>query len=220
MRLAVFFTNLPWVRAIYRFIESRKHRSTANIYKEPCGMVKKDSAADLCEEDASNQEWICKSVFIGKQKLEETYIFPSADSTTSNFLPVFNTPPISDTPHNTVIYIFKSNDRGLRRSSSKYTPEFHTQKLEPSSVSFIDVQYSHPDMKEPIILNIGKEWYCIGNELFTSVFVLRALLHQPLPFTFDERYQVDIMDGNLDTTVLTYGQYLVIEERGHCIMQV
>ena len=92
--------------------------------------------------------------------------------------------------------------------------------LEPklSSVSLVDIQYHHPDMKESLILEIPREWFCVGNEMFSSEFILRVLYYQPLPFVFDMRYTLEIMDNDLNMITMDSTQKMILEESGYRIV--
>ena len=92
---------------------------------------------------------------------------------------------------------------------------FHLNIHEPSVVSkvkFLDIQYHHPDMSEPLILELPKEYYYIGNQLFSNAFVYRMLLYQPFPFVFDEHYILELMDNDLEIMTLKSTEYLVLED--------
>lgn len=98
--------------------------------------------------------------------------------------------------------------------------EHEYENLTPkiSSVSFLDVQYHHPEMKESIILEIPKEWCCIGNQMFSPIFVLRMLYYQPLPFVFDMRYTLEIMDSCLNILPLNSNQMLDLKESSYEVL--
>ena len=98
---------------------------------------------------------------------------------------------------------------------------FHLNIHEPSVVSkvkFLDIQYHHPDMSEPLILELSKEYYYIGNQLFSNAFVYRMLLYQPFPFVFDEHYMLELMDNDLEIMTLKSTEYLVLEDTSYCVV--
>jgi hypothetical protein len=94
--------------------------------------------------------------------------------------------------------------------------------LEPklSSVSLVDIQYHHPDMKESLILEIPREWFCIGNEIFTPEFILRVLYYQPLPFVFDMNYTLEIMDNDLNMITMNSMQKMVLNGSGYEVVYI
>jgi hypothetical protein len=92
------------------------------------------------------------------------------------------------------------------------------KELEHMETSLIDIQYHHPDMKESLILEIPREWFCIGNEMFSPEFILRVLYYQPLPFVFDMRYTLEIMDNDLNMITMDSTQKMVLKELGYGIV--
>ena len=102
------------------------------------------------------------------------------------------------------------------RSNSVDFAEILEPKL--SSVSLVDIQYHHPDMKESLILEIPREWFCIENEMFSPEFILRVLYYQSLPFVFDMRYTLEIMDNDLNMITMDSTQKMVLKESGYLIL--
>jgi hypothetical protein len=112
----------------------------------------------------------------------------------------------------------ESSEKVYRVIRSK-TVDF-AEILEPklSSVSLVDIQYHHPDMKESLILEIPREWFCIGNEMFSPEFILRVLYYQTLPFVFDMRYTLEIMDNDLNMITMDSTQKMILKESGYGIV--
>ena len=81
-------------------------------------------------------------------------------------------------------------------------------ELEMSNVRFVSVEYTHPDLGEPIPIKLSKEYWQVGNELFSAAFLLRYLEYQSEPYLFDDRYKLVIMDGNMDIIELSLGQFI------------
>ncbi len=90
--------------------------------------------------------------------------------------------------------------------------------LETSNVRFVSVEYVHPDLGEPIPIKLSKEYWQVGNELFSAAFILRYLEYQPVPYLFDDKYKVVIMDGNMDIIELCMGQFIVLGPNKYDIM--
>jgi hypothetical protein len=82
--------------------------------------------------------------------------------------------------------------------------------LEPSIVSFLTVEYTHPGMDESISIDIPKGMYINGNEILNPAFVYRALLYQSKDFIFDEDYVVKIMDHDINMFEVKYHEYVRI----------
>jgi len=113
--------------------------------------------------------------------------------------------------------IVKTIDSVMCRRIGKTLPKIE-DVLEESNVRFLSVEYTHPDLDEPIPIKLPKEYWHVGNELFSAAFVLRYLEYQPTPYTFDEKYVVVIMDGNMEMITLKCGEYIYLEKNKYDIM--
>uniref|UniRef100_A0A6C0KII6 Uncharacterized protein n=1 Tax=viral metagenome TaxID=1070528 RepID=A0A6C0KII6_9ZZZZ len=90
-----------------------------------------------------------------------------------------------------------------------------------SMVKFISVVYKHPDMPgDGLEMNVGREWYLVGNELFSAEFVARWLHYQPEPYVFDDRYSIQIVDDQVNVVTLNHKQYVTIEKTTYKIVTV
>lgn len=87
-----------------------------------------------------------------------------------------------------------------------------------SLVKFVSVVYKHPDMTgDGIEMQVGREWYVVGNELFSPEFVARWLHYQPEPYVFDDRYSIHILDDQVNAITLNYKQYVTIQKTSYKI---
>ena len=78
---------------------------------------------------------------------------------------------------------------------------------------FLSITYKHPNMDiEGIELTLNKEYMIMNNTLLSNEHVCYLLRHQELPYIFDDKYTLDIMDQKLNTFILNYNQYVVIDE--------
>lgn len=84
----------------------------------------------------------------------------------------------------------------------------------PNNTRFLNVQYVHPDMKSPLKLAIDVSYIRNGNELFSKLFVLRLLKHQynKNEYTFDDKYEVHLMDHSVNKVVIKSNQYLAFDD--------
>lgn len=84
----------------------------------------------------------------------------------------------------------------------------------PNNTRFLNVQYVHPDMKSPLKLAIDVSYIRNGNELFSKLFVLRMLNHQynKNEYTFDDKYEVHLMDHSVNKVVIKSNQYLIFDD--------
>jgi len=78
----------------------------------------------------------------------------------------------------------------------------------------ISISYNHPDISESIELTIPIEMYCVGNNLFSAAFVRRCLEYQQLPFVFDDRYTLTIIDTNVTIHTVSPTEYITVTADG------
>ena len=83
---------------------------------------------------------------------------------------------------------------------------------------FLSVEYSHPCMEHKINIEIDPLLYLDQNELFSSIFVLRCLEYQPLPYVFDSEYKLHIMDNEIKMFELESNEYIKLHKSGYTIV--
>ena len=81
-----------------------------------------------------------------------------------------------------------------------------------SSYGLLSATYSNPKMSEQIMLNIPKEMYLVGNQLFSPAFVYRLLAYQNKQFEFDLNYTIHLIDNNINQFQLNSREYLTVGE--------
>jgi hypothetical protein len=67
-------------------------------------------------------------------------------------------------------------------------------------------------MTETIEIKIPESYYIVGNQLYSSIFVLRCLQYQSKMFVFDENYSLEILDNNITIFQLKSNEYISIEK--------
>lgn len=90
----------------------------------------------------------------------------------------------------------------------------------PSTVRLISVVYSHPEMKDTIPLKIDDMYYLVDNQILSPIFILRLLKYQRLSYVFDENYQLEVMDDNVNVIHLTSDKYLFLQEDKYTVMDI
>jgi hypothetical protein len=78
----------------------------------------------------------------------------------------------------------------------------------------ISISYNHPAISESIELTIPIEMYCVGNHLFSAAFVRRCLEYQQIPFVFDDRYTLTIIDTNVTIHTVSSTEYITVTADG------
>lgn len=88
-----------------------------------------------------------------------------------------------------------------------------------SKVSFISVEYTHPNMKNKIIMAIPKNTYFVNNIILSSAFIKRYLEYQPENYVFDDNYTIQLMDNNINMFSLKCNQYILIKEKSYEVIK-
>jgi hypothetical protein len=114
---------------------------------------------------------------------------------------------------NARLIIMKVMDHYIVRRGENINPV----KIKKSKYGFLSVEYLHPKQSEPIILNINKNMFMEGNELFTPEFVLRTLIYQNIDYYFDLNYKIRIMDNNINIFEITSDQYIEFTDNSYII---
>ena len=86
-----------------------------------------------------------------------------------------------------------------------------------SNSSFLSVEYYYESPNYSVTIDIPKTHYVVGNELLSREYVLRYLEHLPvyLQWLFDGKYQLKIIDDNLNTFLLNETQWILLTDDGY-----
>jgi hypothetical protein len=84
---------------------------------------------------------------------------------------------------------------------------------------FLSIEYSHPSMENKINIEIDPLLYLDKNELFSSIFVLRCLEYQPLPYVFDSDYKLHIMNNEIKMFDLASNEYIKLNKTSYTIIK-
>lgn len=87
--------------------------------------------------------------------------------------------------------------------------------FEKAARSILTVEYTHPEMSNPIILTIDSGYFVENNEILSPTFVHRCLLMQSEPFVFDYKYKLKIMDNKIKTIHLDSNFFILIKKTGY-----
>lgn len=94
---------------------------------------------------------------------------------------------------------------------NNFTKSNQCDYFQKSNVSILSVVYSHPKMEQKINIELPNEMLYCHNQLFNAAFVYFCLKYfNKQDFTFDEDYNVEIMDSNVEIMNLTYNHYLYV----------
>jgi hypothetical protein len=114
------------------------------------------------------------------------------------------------------IIIMRYADKTLCNMIDKYDEK---NTFEPSNVKLLAIEYKHPTMNEPILIDLDRSWFLCGNQLLSQLFVRRYLDYQPIPFYFDGKYTITIIDNNMNVTKIDHSNYIVIEKDAYRIVE-
>jgi hypothetical protein len=119
------------------------------------------------------------------------------------------------------LMLLKCGDLYLSRSVLT-APTKSTLSWTPSSVRFINIDYSHPKMMIPLSLTVETGFFLEGNHLFSAAFVRRCLEYQnnPSDYYFDTNYTLTIMDDQVNMRFLTSEDYVVLEKESYKVVKV
>jgi hypothetical protein len=97
-------------------------------------------------------------------------------------------------------------------------PEISKIVTELSDIKFLSIEYHSRDYVQPIVLELDKNEYLINNEILSCSFVKRLLEYQTAYNKFDKNYTILLMDNNLRTVSLNFGEYIVLHKTYYTIM--
>jgi hypothetical protein len=180
-----------------------------------------------------NDKWICISVllkrnasFIGEEfNYNETYEFVNNDDILDPLKEMSdNISSIVESTNNTLegMITMKIGEKYINRIFfNKNEPKMDTElPLVPSKHRLISVKYKHPNMDEPIFIDIDKEYYYTNNEILSPLFIKRYLEYQHLIYDFDMNYELEIMDNDINTYVINSKQYILLADNTYTIKNI
>jgi hypothetical protein len=85
-----------------------------------------------------------------------------------------------------------------------------TSILNTSSVKFLSIEYEHPDMNEPICIKLPTSFYLEGNCILSAAFIRQWLAETGVPYVFDNRYTIYIIDQDVYSISLSNKEYITI----------
>lgn len=81
-----------------------------------------------------------------------------------------------------------------------------------SNIRFIMIEYTHPGLKESIVINLNSDYYFVGNEILSDIFIERYLSYNyGNSCIFDKRYSLSILDNNFDLININQSNYIELK---------
>lgn len=100
--------------------------------------------------------------------------------------------------------------KNVRSKTEKLVRNNICYPLQKSSVRFLSIEYCHPYMETSIYIEVPSGLYIVGNEILSPAFVKRWLEYQPESYLFDNTYTLRLIDQNIQESVLTHGEYIIL----------
>lgn len=93
-------------------------------------------------------------------------------------------------------------------------PEDVSKMPEPSSAKFINVIFSNKQTSEPLTVKLEQSYFFVGNEVLTSghIFMLMSAAYESSKFTFNDDYDLKIMDGAFNLIVLKSNEWIRFDD--------
>jgi hypothetical protein len=117
---------------------------------------------------------------------------------------------------------YKQDDKYIHRVSNPDKNLFQNAvskiTLDESEVRFLDIEYHSSDYLKPIVFELDKSAYLVNNEILSAVFIKRMLEYQMPYHTFNDNYTIVLLDNNLKTVSLKFGEYVVLHKTYYTIM--
>jgi len=109
------------------------------------------------------------------------------------------------------IIILKSKDKYIVKILNTHESSTNMPCKE-SKCSFLSIEYSHPEMKDTISLEIPRSMMIAENQILSPAFVRRCLEYQSQSYVFDDQYKILLMDSTIKQYTINYKQYISISE--------
>jgi hypothetical protein len=180
-----------------------------------------------------NNNWICTSVLLKQSSkfideyyyFKESYEFMNTDDILEPLKEMsYNITSIVESTDNIVegMITMKNAEKYINRIFfNKNKAKIETElPLVPSKHRFISVKYTHPNMDEPVFIDIDNEYYYANNEILSPLFIKRYLEYQPLIYDFDMNYELELMDNDINSYKLTSKQYILLADNTYTIKNI
>lgn len=128
--------------------------------------------------------------------------------------------PIAKNDNNIIeLMITMKLDNGIANYSFNKFIEEPTYSNIRSKASFLTIEYTHPDMKTRICMELEKDVYFTNNVILSPLFIKRYLEYQPEEYVFNENYTINLMDANINMITLTYPQSILLSKDSYTVIK-
>lgn len=118
----------------------------------------------------------------------------------------------------------KYNNKYIHRIVDNEKNSFDTKNskivVDESDAKFLSIEYySKNYYMRPIVLELKNEEYVVNNEILSATFIKRLLEYQIPYHKFDKNYEVVILDNNLKTVCLKFGEYIKLNKTDYSVLK-
>lgn len=110
-------------------------------------------------------------------------------------------------------------DEGVINKSFNKNTENTTYSNTRMKSQFLTIEYTHPKMKDRIVIELDKDLYFTDNIILSPLFIKRYLEYQDKEVIFDENYTVNLMDNNVNMITLSYSQSVLLSENSYKVIK-
>lgn len=171
------------------------------IYLEHYQFIKKHNTADISQKQYYND---CLNYFVNTAK--------SISSCNNNVVETMITMKLKNQYYN------KCFNKSFNKINNKSEDDTSYSNME-TNVSFLSVEYKHPNMENTIMIDIPQDVLIQGNVILSPLFIKRYLEYQYEYYIFDENYEVDIMDSDVNMISLTYTDSILLLENSYEVIK-
>lgn len=155
-----------------------------------------------------NYPLFCLNPFEMKTDIQMCYLLQTTTKYIFNKWSYFNYP---------CLVMFKIKHQYISKINNKHDPKF---SLEKTRKHVLCVEYTHPNMKNSIYLDINPGLFTEYNEILSNLFVERCLKYQTLPYVFDKDYKLKIMDCMMNNIEMSNDEYMTLGKNDYSIQKI
>jgi hypothetical protein len=88
-----------------------------------------------------------------------------------------------------------------------------------SNTSFISIEYVHPKLDKPLSIKLPRNYFVVGNEILTDIFVCRYLIYEYGKHVIfeDMDYKLNIIDSNINMLSFGKDKYIELTKNGYSV---
>jgi hypothetical protein len=198
----VYMNILQYIKETYQYLTEPKKPvlkiSSLRLYNDEKDTEKPHYLVEVDEEKIYNENLLSEN--------EKQYLL------SLNYIDLFNIKNKNGYLKDTMI-LLKEKDKCFVyiKKTQKDVPDLNKNACK---TKFLSVVYVNNITQKYIDLNLDKEYYIVGNELFSPAFVYKLLLNENQADKFNMNYSIRLLSSRINIFELNNKQYIEIEENG------